>query len=95
MYAVTVLFQITPGKMEAFMPLMVENARTSLRAEPGCLQFDVCPDQDQNLVFLYELYESRKDFDLHLASPHFRSFDNQTTNMIADKKVRCFAEVIR
>ncbi|MEL6205038.1 MAG: putative quinol monooxygenase [Pseudomonadota bacterium] len=95
MYVVTVLFQIKPGSMAAFMPLMVDNARTSLCNEPGCLQFDVCPDPNANEVFLYEIYNSRAGFDLHLASPHFQSFDAVVAPMIASKSVRCFDEVIR
>lgn len=95
MYAVTVLFEIKPGEMDAFMALMIDNARTSQAQEPGCLLFDVCPDREENAVFLYEIYESRADFELHLASPHFRAFDAETADMIGDKTVRCFAEVIR
>ncbi len=39
-YAVWVGFQIHPGKMDQFIPLMLANARAS-QAEPGCSRFDV------------------------------------------------------
>ncbi|PJI85773.1 quinol monooxygenase YgiN [Yoonia maricola] len=94
MYAVVVTFQIVPGKMGAFLPLMRENAATSQRQEDGCHRFDICTDPAHpNEVFLYELYSNRAAFDLHLTSDHFKEFDTQTTQMIAAKSVRTFQDV--
>lgn len=94
MYAVTVTFTIAPGRMRNFLPLIQANARTSLEDEPGCQRFDVCTDPDlADQVFLYELYDDRAAFDAHLQSAHFRGFDAEVAGMIADKAVRCFAEV--
>ncbi len=93
MYAVTVRFDIHPGRMEAFLPLMTENAHISRNTEPGCQQFDICRDGD--IVFLYEIYDDRAAFDAHLASAHFLSFDKAVANMVAGKDVATFDEVIR
>jgi len=93
MYAVTVVLHIKPGMMQAFMPLMVKNAQSSRDVEPGCQMFDVCRDED--VVFLYEVYDSRAAFDAHLASAHFRDFDAAVVDLVADKQVRLFHEVIR
>lgn len=94
MYAVTVTFTIAPDRMQDFLPLMLANAETSLADEPGCRQFDVCTDPDlPDQLFLYEIYDDRAAFDAHLQSDHFRSFDAQVAGMIADKAVRCWAEV--
>lgn len=93
MYVVTVNFSITAGRMDDFLPLMIENARASKRDEPGCQQFDVCCDGDQ--VFLYEVYDDRDAFNLHLAAPHFKAFDAAVADMIADKSVKTFDEVHR
>lgn len=93
MYAVTVTFHIDPARIDAFMLLMVSNAQMSKRHEPGCQQFDVC--RDGNHVFLYEIYDDRAAFDLHLASPHFLSFDEAVQDMITSKQVHLFEEVIR
>ena len=46
-FAVTVLFDVLPGQMEAFLPRMIDNAKTSRDIEPGCQQFDVCQQGDQ------------------------------------------------
>ncbi len=94
MYAVVVTFQIRPDDMEAFMPAMLENAATSLAQEVGCHQFDVCTDPDRaSEVFLYELYTDRAAFDVHLTSPHFKSFDALVTPMILDKKIVTYGQV--
>lgn len=93
MYAVTVNFRIHDTRIDDFMPLIVQNARTSIKVEPGCLQFDVCHDDDG--IFLYELYEDRAAFDAHMASEHFISFSDATADMVADKQVRLFSNVMR
>lgn len=93
MYAVTVNFTIKPGRMPEFLPLMTQNAQTSLSDEPGCHVFDICHEGNQ--VFLYELYSDRAAFDAHLAAPHFKSFDAAVAEMVGDKSVTCYSGVIR
>jgi len=94
MYAVTVSFAIVPGRMAKFLPLIRENAKTSLTLEPGCARFDVCTDPAMpHTVFLFELYEDRAAFEEHLASAHFQSFDRAIAAMVAEKTVQCFERV--
>ena len=89
MYVVVVEFEVAPGKLEAFMPLMIENARASLEREPGCRHFDVCTEPARpNLVFLYEVYDGRAAFDEHCRMPHFLAFDAQTRPMVTEKRLR-------
>ena len=95
-YAVVVTFQIKPDRMAAFLPLMLANSHTSLLDEDGCHQFDVATDPVRpNEVFLYEIYEDRAAFEVHLASAHFQAFDAQVADMIAHKDVRTYAEVVQ
>lgn len=95
-YAVVVTFRIKPDRLEAFMPLMLKNARMSLDHEDGCHQFDVATDADRpNEVFLYEIYSDRAAFDAHLKADHFLAFDAATTGMIAAKDVRTFQTVVQ
>ena len=94
MYAVCVNFQLKPGKAADFMPLMLNNARTSLRDEPDCHQFDVATDTtNPDAIFLYELYTNRAAFDAHLASAHFKTFDAAVGPMIADKIIQTWDTV--
>ena len=94
MFAVTVHFQIKDGMFDTFMPLMLENARTSLQAEPGCRQFDVCTDPEKpGEVFLYETYDDAAAFQVHLGSAHFLAFDSQVSTMISEKTVATYSKV--
>ncbi len=95
MFVVTVTFTLKPGSRDTFLPLMVENASTSLREEPGCHQFDVCLGGDPETVFLYEVYDDSVAFSAHLESAHFRSFDSAVADIIATKVVHQYPEVIR
>lgn len=96
MFAVCVTFHLKAGAAPDFMPLMLENARTSLRTEAGCHQFDVATDEaSPDAVFLYELYTDRAAFDVHLASAHFVAFDAATRDMIAGKSVTTWAKVVQ
>lgn len=95
MFVVAVTFTLKPGRRDTFLPLMVENASTSLRDEPGCQQFDVCLGDDTKSVFLYEVYDDISAFDAHLESEHFKSFDAAVADMIATKTVHQYSEVIR
>ena len=95
MYVVIVDFRIKPERLRDFMPLMLENARASRETEPGCRQFDVCVDPaEQTSVFLYEIYDDRAAFDVHLATAHFKRFDAAVAPMLATKAVR-FLGLIR
>jgi len=94
MYVIIVDFEIQPGRLAEFMPLMTGNAAASLRDEPGCRQFDVCQNPEApHMIFLYEVYDDRAAFEAHLRMPHFRSFDSATADMIISKTVRSFARV--
>lgn len=96
MYAVIVTIEVRPGALKTFMPLMCANAATSLKQEAGCRQFDIATDPDRpDEVFLFELYEDRAAFDLHLSSNHFRDFDAATANLTERKTVRTYREVIQ
>jgi autoinducer 2-degrading protein len=90
-YIVTVEFIIKPQSVQAFMPLMVDNARASRTQERGCRQFDICVEPAApNVVFLYEVYDDRGAFDAHLATAHFKSFDAAVRDMVAAKVVRTY-----
>lgn len=85
-FSLTVHFAIVPSHRDAFLELVRENAALSLRDEPGCLRFDVLvAEGDDDQILLYELYTDAAAFDAHLASPHFKSFDQATKDMVVTK----------
>lgn len=89
MFIVTVDFEIKDGHVDEFMEAMLENARKSVAAEEGCLQFDVCRDrEDPRRIFLYEVYTDAAAFDVHVMSSHFREFDDRVNDWTVSKKAQ-------
>jgi len=94
MFAIVVTFHIHPEHWDRFIPLMLLNARNSLRNEPGCRQFDVCTDpQRKGEVFLYELYDDEAAFKAHTQTDHYIEFQAATLGMVGAKDVRSYARV--
>ncbi|WP_187429784.1 (4S)-4-hydroxy-5-phosphonooxypentane-2,3-dione isomerase [Roseobacter fucihabitans] len=94
MFAVVVTFSIPPEHFAQFMPLMQQNAATSLADEPGCHRFDIATDPARpDEVFLYELYSDEAAFRAHLSTLHFQAFDKATAAMIAEKSVKTYTSV--
>ena len=91
MYVVAVLFEVEEAHAGAFREAILENAATSLREEAGCRRFDVAFDEDGRRCFLYELYDSRAAFDVHLESEHFCAFSEATGPMVQEKRVETYA----
>lgn len=87
-YCVLVEFELHPGTEAQFMSLMRQQATNSLAREQGCRVFDVwtASTQPRN-VYLYEIYDDRAAFDLHLESPHFLTFEAAVSDWIAHKRV--------
>ncbi|UDL88752.1 antibiotic biosynthesis monooxygenase [Mesorhizobium sp. PAMC28654] len=89
-FAITVAFELVEGAFPEFHGLVAENAALSVKLEPYCLRFDVLTPADaatSNRVFLYEIYKDRAAFDLHLASEHFRQFDQRSRDLVISKTV--------
>lgn len=96
MFAITVTFTIRAGQVDFFLPLVHQNARTAMSAEPGCIQFDVCYDKARpNMVFLYEVYDSEASFQAHLASDHYAKFQTAVGDMVSHKDIHSYAKVLR
>ena len=85
---ITVDFALHEGAMKDFMPLMVDNANKSRALEPGCHRFDVLVSAKvTDRVFLYEIYEGRAAFEVHLKSAHFLEFSEKSKRYIKDRTI--------
>ena len=81
-------FRLKAGTFDRFRKLIVENARASVRDEPGCRQFDVViPSGDAHRVVLYEIYDDAAAFEVHKKTPHFALFDRESALFVATKTV--------
>lgn len=95
MYVITVLFSIHQAHHAAFLQAITSNAQISLAEESGCRQFDVCTSNSKpDDVFLYEVYDTKEAFDVHLASNHFLAFSTLTSAWVTSKIVNSFERVL-
>ena len=68
-------FRVEADVMAAFLEAAMDDARHSVADEPGCQQFDVVRPQDKdNVVLFYEVYNDREAFEAHLQTPHLKRF---------------------
>lgn len=65
---------VKEGQMQKWLELAFANSRESLK-EPGVERFDVsvCQD-DPNRALLYEIYISRRHWEAHCETSHFKAF---------------------
>ena len=88
LYVITVEFTLKPGTMADFRRLIDQNAIDSCRDEPGCQRFDVLvPFGQDDRIFLYEIYDNRAAFEMHLKTPHFDLFNRKSADMVLSKRV--------
>ena len=87
-FIILVDFKIKPGRTAAFRRLIDDNAKASVKEEPGCRRFDVAVHRkDADRILLYEIYDDRGAFDAHLKTPHFALFNSASADLVADKTV--------
>lgn len=92
--ALCVTFKASPGQHQALVERLKILAKTCLRHEPGCLQFDVLvPLDSSDGVLLYEVYENEAALKHHDQTPHFLAYRQETASMVAER-VRVTAAVV-
>ena len=93
MFVVTVKFTIKAINQDRYQTLVLQQASDSLINEAECHVFEVSKQAQQNsdvTFFLYEVYERKKSFELHLESQHFLTFNEITADLVLAKSVEVF-----
>lgn len=72
MHAIFVTVKVKPDQRERFLEAIEEDATSSVRDEPGCLDFQVLQDRDDpDTYYFYEVYRDEEAFKAHGRTPHF------------------------
>ena len=88
MHVLVVTIDIKPEFTERFITAMLDDARGSVRNEPGCVRFDVIQDgANPNRIYLYEVYADKTAFDHHLTTPHFITWRDMVQDWFASPPV--------
>lgn len=86
-YVVTVKFIIKKDKSPKFIKEVIKNSRKSL-LESGCERFDI--SEKENMIFLYEVYNTEDDFRNHIKTDHYNEFDKLTAQYVLSKSVEIY-----
>lgn len=77
MYVIMATLPAKGEYREDLLRALLDDAKSSLQNEPGCLRFDIVHDeQNPNHIFLYEVYKDKAAFDAHVKAPHMVKFRN-------------------
>ena len=89
MYVITVEFTIDSAHQPEFMDALRQQAHHTLSLEKDCHTFEIAwGEADQNTLFLYEVYTDRAAFEAHLATSHFKTFDQLVAPWVVEKVVK-------
>ncbi|MEM1365364.1 MAG: putative quinol monooxygenase [Pseudomonadota bacterium] len=93
-FCVSVRFDVWETHVEDFQAAVTGQAQASLE-EDGCSRFDVWTDEREPTCFyLYEVYDDRAAFDVHLSTPHFASFDAKIADWVTAKRVETYGAAL-
>ena len=73
--AIWVNFKVAPERFDRFHAAALEDARCSVRDEPGCRRFDVLiPKDGEGSLTFYEVYDDADALAAHRLTPHYAAF---------------------
>lgn len=91
-FVVIAEFRVKPGAMDAFLSAASDDASHSVADERGCRQFDVVrPEDEENAVVFYDVYDSREAFDHHLTTSHLKRFQAAFPALVIEERPVRFA----
>jgi quinol monooxygenase YgiN len=74
MIALSVVYDVQPGKMDAVLAALQRMKHAVSSGEPDCLTFQVSRVRgEENRLLLYEVYRDEQAFETHNGSPHFEA----------------------
>ena len=79
-FAIVATFEIAPGQIDAFLPLLLAHRDRCLKDEPGTLRFDVLRNEENKLM-LYEVYEDDAAFQVHWNGPSIARMREEAAGM--------------
>jgi len=82
-----VTLTLKPGTRDKFVEIATAHRGRVLDREPGCHHFDVLiPEDEENQVCLYEIYEDQAAFDLHGKTEYMAAYREQTGDMTVGRE---------
>lgn len=88
-FAIFVTIKLKPGSVEAFRPIILENASAAVRDEAECHEFHVMQAKDDPETFhFFEVYSSEESLETHRQAPHYKKYIAEAGDMIAERNIQ-------
>lgn len=89
--ALFVTLDFNEGAMDGYLELAHQHKARVLKYEPGCQQFDILiPDDTENRVHLFEVYDDEAALDIHMNSDYMQMYREKSGPMLANRALtRC------
>ena len=85
-FALVVTLKIKHGSADEFIPLIMENRRSSLANEKGCRNFVVMENLEEADTFhFYEEYDNLDAFKEHQKSEHFKKYFDVAKDLMVER----------
>ena len=82
-FATVVTVEVSPGRKDQLLPLLMAHKARSLKDEPGTLQFEILlPHGDDTKVLTYEVYRDDAAFEVHRNGPSLSRWREDTAGMV-------------
>ena len=90
-FAIWVELKVKPEAFDRLHAAALEDARSSVRDEPGCRRFDVLiPKDASDKLTFYEVYDDEDALDAHRQTPHFARFVAVLAEVGAERTITRF-----
>ena len=82
-FANVVTVEVSPGRRDQLLPLLIAHRARCLKDEPGTLQFEILlPHDGDTKVLTYEVYRDAAAFEVHRNGSSFARFREETAGMV-------------
>ena len=83
LYIIHAVFEAKPGKESELKSHLTSIIKPALE-NPGCIKHDLheCLEHPGQFMF-YEVWESKKDHDIHVSTPFVKNWRNQLDDLLA------------
>lgn len=89
MQAIFVTVKVKPEERQRFLEVIEDDARSSVRDEPGCVRFEVLSDAaDENVYHFFEVYRDEQALAAHAQTPHFARWNAASKEVLSEEPKR-------
>jgi quinol monooxygenase YgiN len=75
--------EVDPDQLKEYLAILKEESAESVKLEPGVIAiFPMFPRENPTSVRILEIYASKKAYESHLQTPHFRKYKTETMEMV-------------